>query len=128
MAVEDGASLTALGEFGECSDEKKPKKRVRAEVREPSQRRCGRCNGTGHNARKCKKVVEVNSERYKVQYRTIQGQCGPFGAIMELFWSAFGKSARPAREVRYKCEFGVSLRLRGWQYHFKICRGYLTVL
>jgi len=59
MAVEEGKRLTALKEFGARGDGKKSKKRVRAEVGEPSQRRCGRCNQTGHNARTCKNDVEV---------------------------------------------------------------------
>jgi hypothetical protein len=62
LIVEDGARLTALKEFGARSDGKKPKTRVRAEAGEPSQRRCGRCNQTGHNARTCKQAVEVDSE------------------------------------------------------------------
>jgi hypothetical protein len=62
LIVEDGAHLTALKEFGARSDGKKLKRRVRAEAGEPSQRRCGRCSQTGHNARTCKQAVEVDSE------------------------------------------------------------------
>ena len=57
LIVEDGARLAALQDFGVRSDGKKSKKQKRAEVGEPSQRRCGRCNGTGHNARTCKQVA-----------------------------------------------------------------------
>jgi hypothetical protein len=62
LIVEDGARLTALKEFGASSDGKKLKRRVRAEAGEPSQRWCGQCSQTGHNARTCKQAVEVNSE------------------------------------------------------------------
>jgi hypothetical protein len=62
LIVKDGARLTALKEFGARSDGKKPKKRVRAEGGEPTQRRCRQCNKTGHNARTCKQAVEVDSE------------------------------------------------------------------
>jgi hypothetical protein len=62
LIVEDGLRLTTLKEFGARSDGKKAKKRVRAEAGEPSQRRCGRCNETGHNARTCKQAVEVDSK------------------------------------------------------------------
>ncbi|KAF7572858.1 hypothetical protein PtrM4_077630 [Pyrenophora tritici-repentis] len=62
LIVEDGARLTALQEFGARSDGKKLKTRVRAEAGEPSQRRCGRCNQTGHNARTCKQAAEVDSK------------------------------------------------------------------
>jgi hypothetical protein len=62
LIVEDGARLTALKEFRARSDGKKPKTRVRAETGELSQRRCGRCNQTGHNARTCKQAAEVDSE------------------------------------------------------------------
>ncbi|USP79293.1 putative transposase [Curvularia clavata] len=62
LTVEDGARLTALQDFGVRSDGKKSKKQKRAEVGEPSQRRCGRCNRTGHNARTCKNEAEVGSE------------------------------------------------------------------
>ena len=61
MIVEDGQRRTALQEFGARSDGKKAKRRVRAEEGEPSQRRCGRCNNTGHNARTCNYEVEVAS-------------------------------------------------------------------
>jgi hypothetical protein len=62
LIVEDEAHLAALKEFGARSDGKKPKKRVRAEGGKPTQRHCGRCNQTGHNARTCKQAVEVDSE------------------------------------------------------------------
>ena len=62
LVVEDGARLAALIDFRARSDRKKAKKQVRAEVGKLSQRRCGRCNMTGHNARTCKQVVEVDSE------------------------------------------------------------------
>ena len=62
LIVEDGARLAALKEFEARSDGKKLKTRVRAEGGEPTQRRCGRCNQTGHNARTCKQGVEVDSE------------------------------------------------------------------
>jgi hypothetical protein len=62
LTVEDGARLAALKDFGARSDGKKPKKRVRAEVGEPSQRRCTVCKETGHNARTCQNVAEVVSE------------------------------------------------------------------
>ena len=60
--VEEGLRLTTLKEFGARSDGKKAKNRVHAEVGELPQRRCGRCNQTGHNARTCKQEVEVVSE------------------------------------------------------------------
>ena len=62
LTVEEGARIATLEEFGARSDRKKSKKQVRAEVGEPSQRRCGRCNRTGHNARTCKNRVEVAKE------------------------------------------------------------------
>jgi hypothetical protein len=62
LIVEEGQRLTALREFGARGDRKKAKKRVRAEGGELSQRRCGRCNETGHNARTCKQAAEVASE------------------------------------------------------------------
>lgn len=62
LTVEDGSRLSALQDFGARSDGKKSKKQKRAEVGEPSQRRCAQCHGTGHNARTCKKVVEVDFE------------------------------------------------------------------
>jgi hypothetical protein len=62
LIVEDGARLTALKEFGARSDGKKAKKQVRAEGGELTQRRCRQCNQTGHNARTCKQVVEVDSK------------------------------------------------------------------
>ncbi len=62
LTVQEGLRLTILKEFGARSDGKKVKKRVRAEVGEPSQRRCGQCNQTRHNARTCKHEAEVVSE------------------------------------------------------------------
>jgi hypothetical protein len=62
LIVENGARLATLKEFGARSDGKKPKKRVRAEGGELTQRRCGQCNQTGHNVRTCKQAVEVDSE------------------------------------------------------------------
>jgi hypothetical protein len=62
LIVEEGLRLTTLKEFGARSDGKKAKKQVRAKGGEPTQRRCGRCNQTGHNARTCKQEVEVLSE------------------------------------------------------------------
>lgn len=62
MTIGEAQRLTALKEFGARSDGKKPKKQVRAEGGEPSQRRCGRCGETGHNARTCKNDVEIVSE------------------------------------------------------------------
>jgi hypothetical protein len=62
LTVEDGLQLTTLKEFGARSDGKKAKKRVRADGGESTQRRCGRCNRTGHNARTGKQDVEVASK------------------------------------------------------------------
>jgi hypothetical protein len=62
LTIGDGARLTTLNEFGARSDGKKAKKRVRTEGGEPSQRRCGRCNKTGHNAQTCKQTEEVVAE------------------------------------------------------------------
>lgn len=62
LVVKEGQRLTALKEFGARSDGKKVKKRVRAERGEPSQRRCGRCRESGHNAQTCKNDVEEVSE------------------------------------------------------------------
>jgi hypothetical protein len=62
LIVEDGARLAALKDFSARSDGKKLKKRVGAQVGEPSQRRCTVCKETGHNARTCKYVAEVDSE------------------------------------------------------------------
>jgi cyanophycinase-like exopeptidase len=62
LTVEESQRLTALREFGSRSDGKMAKQRVRAGEGEPSQRRCGRCNGIGHNARTCEEVAEVASE------------------------------------------------------------------
>jgi hypothetical protein len=58
----DGLRLATLKEFGARSDGKKAKKRARGAEGEPTQRRCGRCNQTGHNARTCKKDVQAVSE------------------------------------------------------------------
>ena len=62
LIVEDGLRLAALQEFGARSDGMKVKKRVRAEGGEPTQRRCRRCDKTGHNARTCKQEVEIVSK------------------------------------------------------------------
>ena len=62
LTVDDGLRLTTLKEFGARSDGKKVKKRVRVEVGESSQRRCGRCSEAGHNSRTCKKDAAVDSE------------------------------------------------------------------
>ena len=62
LIVEEGLRLTTLKEFGARSDRKKAKKQVRAVGGKPTQRRCGRCNQTGHNARTCKQDIEVLSE------------------------------------------------------------------
>jgi hypothetical protein len=62
LTIEDGACLAALKDFGARSDRKKLKKVVGAEVGEPSQRRCTVCKKTGHNARTCIYVAEVDSE------------------------------------------------------------------
>jgi hypothetical protein len=62
LTISEGVRLTTLKEFGARSDGKKAKKRVRVEVGEPSQRRCGRCGEAGHNARTCKQEVAVDSE------------------------------------------------------------------
>jgi hypothetical protein len=62
LMVKDRARLTALKEFGARSNRKKPKTRVRAEGGQPTQRRCGQCNQTRHNARTCKQAVEVDSK------------------------------------------------------------------
>ena len=62
LIVEEGQRLTALTEFRARGDGKKAKKQVRADGAEPTQRRCGRCNQTGHNARTCKNEVEEVSE------------------------------------------------------------------
>jgi hypothetical protein len=61
LTINNGARLSALQEFGARKDRKKAKKQVRVEVGEQSQRRCGRCQTAGHNARTCKKAVEVVS-------------------------------------------------------------------
>ena len=61
LTAEEGQRLAALRESGARSDGKKAKKQVGAEVGEPSQRRCGRCQQAGHNVRTCKNAVEVDS-------------------------------------------------------------------
>jgi hypothetical protein len=63
LIVEDGACLAALKEIGARGVEKKPKKRVCAEGGEPTQRRCRRCNQTGHYTHTCKQAVEVDSHQ-----------------------------------------------------------------
>lgn len=108
LTVKDGLRLTTLKEFGARSNGKKAKKPVRAKVGEPSQRRCGRCNQTGHNARTCKQDVEVVSEWYSRPYCTMQRQSGLFWAKIGcvVVWSWQKWAARPcgrlAREVRYR--------------------------
>jgi hypothetical protein len=62
LTIEDGARLAALKDFGARSDGKKSKKVVGVKVGELSQRRCTVCKKTGHNARTCKYVAEVDSE------------------------------------------------------------------
>ena len=62
LTVKEGLLLTTLNEFGAHSDGKRAKKQVRVRLGEPSQRRCRRCNQTGHNARTCKQEAEVVSE------------------------------------------------------------------
>jgi hypothetical protein len=62
LIVGDGQRLAALKEFGARSDGKRVKKQVRTQGGEPSQRRCRRCNETGHNARTCKVNIEVVSK------------------------------------------------------------------
>ena len=62
LTIEDGARLAALKDFSARSNRKKLKKVVRAEVGEPSQRRCTVCKKTRHNARTCKYVAEVDLE------------------------------------------------------------------
>lgn len=62
LTAKEGQRLAALREFGARSDGKKAKKQVRSEVGGRSQRRCGRCQTAGHNARTCKKAIEVDSE------------------------------------------------------------------
>ena len=58
LLVDGGQLLIALKDFGVRSDGKKAKKRVRTEVGESFQRRCGRCGEAGHNARMCKHKAE----------------------------------------------------------------------
>jgi hypothetical protein len=62
LTVEDGARLAVLKDFSARSDGKKPKRRVAAEVGEPSQRRCTVCKKPGHNARTCDYIAEVDLE------------------------------------------------------------------
>jgi hypothetical protein len=62
LVVKEGQQLTALKEFGARSDGKKVKKQVRAERGEPSQRRCGRCRESGHDAQTCKNNIEEVSD------------------------------------------------------------------
>jgi hypothetical protein len=54
LTVEENQRLTALGEFGACSDGKKAKKQVHAEGGKQLQRQCGQCNRTGYDTRTCK--------------------------------------------------------------------------
>ncbi|CBX94154.1 hypothetical protein IAQ61_000468 [Plenodomus lingam] len=62
LTVEKGLRLTTLKEFTARSDGIKALKRVRAELGEPTQRRCGRCDEAGHNGRTCKQEVECISK------------------------------------------------------------------
>ena len=50
LIVEEGEQLAALRESGVRSNRKKVKKRARAKVGEPSQRRCRRYGKVGHNS------------------------------------------------------------------------------
>ena len=59
LTIEEGARLTALKAFGVRDDRKKGKKRARTDGGEQTQRRCGQCHKTGHNARTCKYKVET---------------------------------------------------------------------
>jgi len=59
LTIEEGARLTALKAFGVRGDRKKGKKRARTDGGEQTQRRCGQCHKTGHNARTCKYKVET---------------------------------------------------------------------
>jgi hypothetical protein len=80
------ARLTALKEFGVRSDRKKLKTRVRAEAGKRSQRRCGRCNQTGHNARTCKKAAEVDSKNTSCCIALYRAKVGCFAPE----WGGFG--------------------------------------
>jgi hypothetical protein len=62
LTVEEGERLAALKESRARSNREKAKKRVRAEVGEPSQRHCRRCGEAGHNTRTCKQVEVIGSE------------------------------------------------------------------
>ena len=62
LTIKESQRVATLKEFGARGDGKKPKKRVRAEGGEPSQRRCRTCGETGHNARTCKNNADVVSE------------------------------------------------------------------
>ena len=62
LIVKEGEQLAALKESGVRGDRKKAKKRVRAKVGEPEQRRCGRCGEAGHNTRTCKQVEVIDSK------------------------------------------------------------------
>ncbi len=62
LIAKEGLQLATLKEFGARSDGKRAKKRVRADGGKPTQRRCGRCGETGHNARTCENEVEEVSE------------------------------------------------------------------
>ncbi len=50
----------------EASAALQPSKKARSggdqERAQPALRRCGNCGGTGHNARTCKKDIEISSE------------------------------------------------------------------
>jgi hypothetical protein len=62
LIVKEGERLAVLKESGARSNREKAKKRVRAEVGEPSQRHCRRCGEAGHNTRTCKQVEVLDSE------------------------------------------------------------------
>ncbi|KAJ8111140.1 hypothetical protein OPT61_g6192 [Boeremia exigua] len=92
LIVEDGQRLAALKEFGARSDGKRAKKQVRTQEGEPSQRRCRRCNQTGHNAR---------TFRYREPKRGVLGHNrSGFGVVLAKVIDS--PVDRLAREVRYK--------------------------
>jgi hypothetical protein len=62
LIVKDSQRLIALKEFGARSNRKKAKKQVRARGSKLSQRRCGQCNKTRHNAQTYKQDIEVVSK------------------------------------------------------------------
>ena len=60
--VKEGVRLTALKEFRARNNGEKAKKRARADKGSQPLRRCGRCSKARHNARTCKRDVEVVSK------------------------------------------------------------------